>query len=60
MTLPAKGFRMMIKAIVATELSGPDVLLLQDVDLTWPAGEHDVLVELHAAGLNAADTPFGN
>lgn len=49
---------MKIKAIVTTSLGGPDVLKLQEVDLHWPAGEHDVLVELRAAALNPADAFF--
>jgi NADPH2:quinone reductase len=49
---------MKIKAIVTTALGGPEVLKLQEVSLTWPRGDHDVLVELHAAGLNPADTFF--
>ena len=49
---------MKIKAVVTTELGGPEVLRLQDVDLGWPGGGHDVLVELHASGLNPADVFF--
>ena len=49
---------MKIKAVVTTELGGPDVLRLQDVELDWPGGDKNVLVELHAAGLNPADTFF--
>lgn len=49
---------MKIKAIVTTALGGPEVLKLQEVTLTWPRGDHDVLVELQAAGLNPADIFF--
>ena len=49
---------MKIKAIVTTALGDADVLKLQDVDLTWPRGDHDVLVELRAAALNPADVFF--
>jgi NADPH2:quinone reductase len=49
---------MKIKAIVTTALGGPEVLKLQDVELRWPQGPHDVLVELHAAALNPADVFF--
>lgn len=49
---------MKINAVVTTELGGPEVLKLQAVDLAWPRGDHDVLVELHAAGLNPADIFF--
>ena len=49
---------MKIKAIVTTAQGGPEVLKLQDVELQWPRGPHDVLVELHAAALNPADAFF--
>jgi NADPH2:quinone reductase len=49
---------MKIKAVVTTGLGGPEVLKLQDVELQWPRGPHDVLVELRAAGLNPADVFF--
>lgn len=49
---------MKIKAAVVTELGGPDVLQFRDIDLPWPAGAQDVLVELRAASLNPADTFF--
>ena len=49
---------MKIKAIVATALGGPEVLKLQDIELGWPRGPSDVLVELKAAGLNPADGFF--
>jgi len=45
-----------IKAAVVTELGGSEVLRFRDIELSWPAGPHDVLVELHAASLNPADT----
>lgn len=49
---------MKISAIVATAKGGPDVLRLQDVELAWPQGPLDVLVELRAAALNPADVFF--
>jgi NADPH2:quinone reductase len=49
---------MKIKAVVATEKGGAGVLRLSDVDLPWPQGSGDVLVELKAAALNPADVFF--
>lgn len=49
---------MKVKAIVTTELGGPEVLKPRDIDLPWPGGPRDVLVELRAAALNPADTFF--
>jgi NADPH2:quinone reductase len=49
---------MKIKSVVTTTLGGPEVLKLQDVELQWPRGPHDVLVELQAAALNPADVFF--
>ncbi|WP_373502798.1 alcohol dehydrogenase catalytic domain-containing protein, partial [Aestuariivirga sp.] len=49
---------MKIKAMVATARGGPDVLALQDVELSWPRGPGDVLVRLRAAALNPADIFF--
>jgi NADPH:quinone reductase-like Zn-dependent oxidoreductase len=49
---------MKIKAVVTTSLGGPAMLKLHDVDLTWPRGEHDVLVELRAAALNPTGAFF--
>ena len=49
---------MKIGAVVTTALGGPEVLTLQQVDLPWPGGPSDVLVELHAAALNPADVFF--
>ncbi len=49
---------MKIKAMVAAALGGPEVLAIQDVELTWPQGPQDVLVTLHAAALNPADLFF--
>jgi NADPH2:quinone reductase len=49
---------MKIKAIVVTEKGGPGVLKLSEVDLAWPRGPGDVLVELRAAALNPADVFF--
>ncbi len=49
---------MKMQAIVATGTGGVEVLQRQEVYLPWPAGEHDVLVRLHAAALNPADSFF--
>lgn len=49
---------MKIGAVVTTGLGGPEVLKLSEVDLAWPRGASDVLVELHAAALNPADVFF--
>ncbi len=49
---------MRIKAVVATDKGGPEVLKLMDVDVAWPQGPSDVLVELKAAALNPADVFF--
>jgi len=49
---------MKIKAVVTTGTGGPDVLKLSDVDLAWPRGTSDVLVELRVAALNPADAFF--
>jgi NADPH:quinone reductase len=49
---------MKIKAVVAVGQGGPEVLKLQDIELNWPAGDLDVLVELTAASLNPADIFF--
>ncbi|QGX97481.1 alcohol dehydrogenase [Roseovarius faecimaris] len=49
---------MKVKAAVVTGLGGPEVLHFRDIDLQWPAGPQDVLVELRAAALNPADTFF--
>ncbi len=49
---------MKIRAVVSTGQGGPEVLHMQDVDLPWPAGPNDVLVELRAAALNPADVWF--
>jgi len=40
------------------QTGGPDVLVYQPVTLDWPAGDTDVLVRIHAAGVNPADTFF--
>lgn len=49
---------MKVKAAIVTELGGPEVLQFRDIDLAWPGGPHDVLVELRAAALNPADCFF--
>ena len=46
---------MKIGAVVATGAGGTDVLKFTSVDLAWPRGPLDVLVELRAAALNPAD-----
>ncbi len=45
-------------AVVMERPGGPEVLVLRDQLLPWPAGDHDVLVRLVAAGVNPADTFF--
>jgi len=47
-----------MKAVVATAKGGPEVLVSQQVSLSWPAGRGDVLVRLKAAALNPADIWF--
>lgn len=49
---------MKISAMVATALGGPEVFAMQEVELAWPRGPDDVLVTLHAAGVNPADVFF--
>ena len=49
---------MKIKAVVATQKGGAEVLKLTEVELAWPQGPRDVLVELRAAALNPADIFF--
>lgn len=49
---------MKIRAVVATDKGGAGVLRLSEVELAWPQGPHDVLVELRAAALNPADVFF--
>ncbi len=46
------------RAIVMTAVGGPEVLEQRDIELAWPGSGHDVLVKLHAAGINPADTFF--
>jgi NADPH2:quinone reductase len=43
-----------MRAMVVTQFGGPEVLRLQDVPQPTP-GEHDLLVEVHAAALNPVD-----
>ncbi len=43
-----------MKAIVQPKYGPPDVLQFREVDTPVP-GDHDVLVEIHAASVNAAD-----
>lgn len=47
-----------MKAIVANAKGGPEVLVPQQVALSWPASGGDVLVRLKAAALNPADVWF--
>jgi NADPH2:quinone reductase len=47
-----------MRAIVATERGGPEVLELRNVALPWPRGRGDVLVRLKAAAVNPADAYF--
>lgn len=47
-----------MKAVVATAKGGSEVLVSQQVSLSWPAGSGDVLVRLKAAALNPADVWF--
>ena len=49
---------MKVKAVVATDKGGPEVLKFQDVDMPWPRGSHDVLIVMRAAALNPADIFF--
>ena len=49
---------MKMKAVVATAQGGPEVLRVMEVDLPWPQGAADVLVEIKAAALNPADVFF--
>ena len=44
-----------MKAMVRTQYGSPDVLSLQQVDRPVP-GEHEVLIRVHAASINASDT----
>ncbi len=45
-----------MKAMVMTRPGRPDVLKLVDMDKPAPAGDRDVLVRVHAAGVNPIDT----
>ena len=47
-----------MQAAVLQGTGGPEVLRHTSVPLGWPAGSHDVLVRLKAAGLNPADGFF--
>jgi len=49
---------MKIKAVVTTGTGGPEVLKLSDVELAWPRGPSDVLVDIKVAALNPADVFF--
>ncbi len=42
-------------AIITTSVGGPEVLQLAEVEVPTP-GQDDVLIRIHAAGLNRADT----
>ena len=43
-----------MRAIVVTEFGGPEVLQPKDMPVPVP-GEHDLLIEVHACGLNPID-----
>jgi NADPH2:quinone reductase len=49
---------MKIKAVAVSGRGGPEVLKLRDVELDWPRGAGEVLIELTAAALNPADVYF--
>ena len=49
---------MRVKAIIAADRGGPEVLQLREVDVVWPQGPADVLVELKVSALNPADIFF--
>lgn len=44
----------LMRALVVSQYGGPEVLSVQDVPRPAP-GEHDLLIEVHAAGLNPVD-----
>ena len=44
-----------MRAVVITAPGGPEVLQIEEVDAPSLRGPHDVLVDVHAAGLNRAD-----
>jgi NADPH:quinone reductase-like Zn-dependent oxidoreductase len=48
----------MMKAVVYERYGPPEVLQLEEVEKPTPPGDHDVLVEVHAASLNAADLDY--
>jgi NADPH2:quinone reductase len=47
-----------MKAVVLTGTGGPEALSYQEVPLSWPGRDDDVLVRLAAAALNPADIYF--
>jgi len=47
-----------MKAVVLQGTGGPEKLVLQDVEIPWPASDRHVLVRLKAAALNPADSFF--
>jgi len=47
-----------MKAAVLSDPGEPQNLQLTQVDLPWPAAQHDVLIRLKAAALNPADAYF--
>ncbi|MFO0991404.1 MAG: zinc-binding dehydrogenase [Hyphomicrobiales bacterium] len=49
---------MKMRAIVATDRGGVDVLAERTVEFSWPRGPRDVLVRLSAASVNPADCFF--
>jgi NADPH2:quinone reductase len=46
------------EAAVMREVGGPDVFEIRQIQLPWPGTATDVLVRIHAAGVNPADTFF--
>ena len=45
-----------MKAIVMEKPGGPDVLSCRDLDIPEIQSDHDVLIRIHAAGVNPVDT----
>jgi len=52
-----RAYRRFVKAIVQDRYGSPDILELRDIDRPSPA-DHEVLVRVHAAALNAYDWHF--
>lgn len=45
-----------MKAIIMEKPGGPDVLTSKDIDIPALDSDHDVLIKIHAAGVNPVDT----